>query len=92
MTVTEFRRGGDVGDTRKRRRGNIIALQLGSRIVSKNPRTEDYDYGYEEPDALTWSRIVIETYRNNGLRVQIEKLVPNKSYPTTSSLLVLWYR
>ena len=53
-------------------------MPLGSRIVSKNRRTEDCDYGYEEPDASTCSRIVIETYRNNGLRVQIEKLVPNR--------------
>ena len=55
---------------------NIESVPLGARVDSRNPRSEDYDFSFANPEQATWRKVSLTHEHPSGMRVNMELLRP----------------
>jgi hypothetical protein len=56
----------------------IESVPLGSRVITENPRHEDYDHSLPIPDEANWVQVQMQVKRNDGSLVDAQLLRPRR--------------
>ena len=56
----------------------ITAVPLGARVLAGNPRPEDFDTAFPEPDQATWVTLSLDLMKRDGTPVRAEFLRPRE--------------